>query len=77
MSVPTTVFTEKSGVGSDFGDIWVFELVGGLGLEGHSVGGQDGPNHVPDLLGDVHFNVVPGVLRGWWGQWSQLLAAPR
>jgi hypothetical protein len=41
--------------------------------------GQGGLNHIPDLgpLGDVRFNVVPGVFGGWWGQWRQLLAAPR
>ena len=38
------------------------ELVGGLGLEVHSVGIKAGLGHLPNLgpLGDVHFNVVLG-----------------
>jgi hypothetical protein len=45
------------------------ELVGGLGLEGHSVGIKDGLGHLPNLgpFNDVHFNVVLGVFRGLVG----------
>jgi hypothetical protein len=64
VSVSTSTSLEKSIVGAGPSKFVFLELVGGLGLEGHSVGGQDGLGHIPDLgpLGDVHFNVVPGVL---------------
>jgi hypothetical protein len=40
------------------------EPVGGLDLEGHSVGSKDGLGHLPNLgpLDRVNFNVVLGVL---------------
>jgi hypothetical protein len=51
------------------------ELVGGLGLEGHSVDGKDGLGHLPNLglLGDVHFNVVLGVLGAVEGSGTSFL----
>ena len=51
------------------------ELVGGLGLEGHSVGIKDGLGHVPNLgpFNDVHFNVVLGVFRASEGSGTSFL----
>jgi hypothetical protein len=60
-AVPMLLFLKKLMVGADLGD-FVLELVGGLDLEGPSVGSKYGLGSLLNLglLGGLHVNVVLG-----------------
>jgi hypothetical protein len=62
-TVSTSMFSKRSMIGAVLGS-FVFELAGGLDLEGLSVGSEDGLGHLLNLglLGGFHVNIILGVL---------------